>query len=881
MSKRTHVAAVCTILWLGSGALYHASAGAQIADAQITDAQVYAIAAGDLNSALRQFSQQSRVQLIYPTALVDDKVSVGLSGSHTAAEALRRLLDGSGLESEQVNDKTIVLRRAPGSPNPEPTPAPGRTSLDAPSPEPRIQDLEGMSVTGTRIRGGITPSPVTIMGSERIREEGFTDLGEVIRNLPQNFSGGQNPGVANGATLGAGGGANQNITGGSSLNLRGLGPDATLTLLNGRRMAYGGFVQAVDISAIPLEAVDRIEIVTDGASAIYGSDAVGGVGNVILKRDYDGAMIGARYARTTDGGLATREYSGIAGVNWSAGGLILTYKTVSADPIYARERSYTDHMLAPTTIYPGSDLRSGLISAYQGVGENVELRLDALRTEREQLYYRYNSVVSPFYNHYMPETTTTLVSPSMDVSLSNGWTLSIGAAWGKDERNLLQWSVTNATGASALLYDECLCNKSSTYEVGAEGPLFALPGGDARLAVGIGQRKNEYVFANYRTDSITVQGDERARFAYLEASLPLIGSDQNISGVERLMLTAAVRGEDYDSFGRVMTPKLGLIYGLGSDLTLRTSWGRSFKAPTLQQRNYSRFSYLHPPGFFGGTGYAESATVFWTAGGNRDLDPERARTWTASLAYHPRVLPGLEAELTWFHINYTDRVVEPITNYAQAMNIPAYREFITYSPTAEDLAALMASADSFMNFAGAPYDPNNVVAIIRTEFLNVARQKIRGFDLSGAYRFDLGPGTLAIRGSVSWLNSSQRSSPTDDAYDVAGTLFNPAKVNGRMGVVWDRAGFSISAFANHVAGVTDTVNDEKKGSFNTFDATLRYFTGERSGPLAGLGFVLSAHNLFDRGPSLFTPVSATHVPYDSTNHSAIGRLLSVSISKQW
>src|SRR5690606_39717167 len=66
------------------------------------------------------------------------------------------------------------------------------------------------------------------------------------------------------------------VTGGSSLNLRGLGPDATLTLLNGRRMAYSGFVQAVDIGAIPVEAVDRVEIVADGASAIYGSDAVGG-----------------------------------------------------------------------------------------------------------------------------------------------------------------------------------------------------------------------------------------------------------------------------------------------------------------------------------------------------------------------------------------------------------------------------------------------------------------------------------------------------------------------------------------------------------------------------------------------------------------------------
>src|SRR3546814_2275030 len=112
--------------------------------------------------------------------------------------------------------------------------------------------------------------------------------------------------------------ANQNLTGGSALNLRGLGPDASLTLLNGRRMAYGGIAQAIDISAIPVEAVDRIDIVADGASAIYGSDAVGGVANVVLKRDFDGFALGARYGTATDGGLATREYPATAGHVWSS-----------------------------------------------------------------------------------------------------------------------------------------------------------------------------------------------------------------------------------------------------------------------------------------------------------------------------------------------------------------------------------------------------------------------------------------------------------------------------------------------------------------------------------------------------------------------------------
>ena len=165
---------------------------------------------------------------------------------------------------------------------------------------PPVQDaaateLETVTVTGTRLRGGITPSPVIAIGSERIRQEGFSTLGEVVRSLPQNFNGGQNPGVV--SATGSGNMYNQNAGGGSSLNLRGIGPDATLTLLNGRRLAYGGLMQAVDISAIPVAAVERVDIVADGASAIYGSDAVAGVGNVILKRDMEGAVLSARYGR--------------------------------------------------------------------------------------------------------------------------------------------------------------------------------------------------------------------------------------------------------------------------------------------------------------------------------------------------------------------------------------------------------------------------------------------------------------------------------------------------------------------------------------------------------------------------------------------------------
>src|SRR3546814_14525488 len=83
-----------------------------------------------------------------------------------------------------------------------------------------------------------------------------------------------------------------------------------------------------------------------------------------------------------DGGLTTHEYTATAGTTWSSGGLIATYKGGSVDPIHASQRSYTDHLPEPATLYPGSDLHSGLVSAHQALGESTVLRVDALRTKR-------------------------------------------------------------------------------------------------------------------------------------------------------------------------------------------------------------------------------------------------------------------------------------------------------------------------------------------------------------------------------------------------------------------------------------------------------------------------------------------------------------------
>src|SRR3546814_10204082 len=90
----------------------------------------------------------------------------------------------------------------------------------------------------------------------------------------------------------------------------------------------------------------------------------------------------------------------------------------------------------------------------------------------------------------------------------------------------------------------------------------------------------------------------------------------------------------------------------------------------------------------------------------------------ASLAFHPQALPGLEAELVWFDIDYTDRVVEPITSFSQALSNPAFFEFVQLNPSPDEQAAIVASADQLFNFSGLPYDPGMVVAFVDARYIN-------------------------------------------------------------------------------------------------------------------------------------------------------------------
>jgi outer membrane cobalamin receptor len=138
-------------------------------------------------------------------------------------------------------------------------------------------------VTGSRIRSANLESttPVTQVTAQDVVTQGVTRIEDLVNQLPQAFAA-QNVTVSNGST------------GTATLNLRGLGAPRTLVLIDGRRMPYGGVTSASvapDINQIPTSMIERVDILTGGASAVYGSDAVAGVVNFIMKKDFEGVEV--------------------------------------------------------------------------------------------------------------------------------------------------------------------------------------------------------------------------------------------------------------------------------------------------------------------------------------------------------------------------------------------------------------------------------------------------------------------------------------------------------------------------------------------------------------------------------------------------------------
>ncbi|MES1973358.1 MAG: TonB-dependent receptor [Pseudomonadota bacterium] len=837
-------------------------ASSTFACAQAVDRQIYDMPAQPLSQSIKALAAAARRSILAPTSLLDDHQAPALRGHYTVEEALDVLLAGSGLRARRTGRVIVIEPEAR---------APGADTAEAESE---------ITVTGSRLRGGPIGSTVISLAQQQMRDQGQASLGEVVRSIPQSFGGGQNPGVGSNVPSTNG----VNVGGASSVNLRGIGSDATLTLLNGHRLSYSASRQSIDIGAIPLPAVDRIEIVPDGASALYGSDAVAGVVNVVLKPDYDGLWTSARLGGATDGGDFEQRYGLIAGQRWNGGGIAASYEFARTTAILGRQRSYVRDRSPTLTILPQAKTSAALVTAHQRITGGLSLTVDGLYNQRwAESSFANNAAGDPSISgsHTVFRVESLVVAPTLKLQTGGDWRLFATGSYGRD-RTHFQVTSTSASKATTTPLS-CYCNSAMSAEVGGDGSLFTLPGGPVRLALGTGYRTNDFSRFNGAGNLQNVARSQDSYYAYGELGIPLVMPAQGIAFVHRLELDGALRYEDYPGIGNIVTPKIGGVYAPTPDFAFKGSWGKSFRAPTMLQQFQARSATLIPAGSLGSTTLPAASAVLYLQGGNPDLLPERATTWSATLDLHPRALGGARLEISYFNIHYKDRIVTPIAFLSQALGNPVYADRVTLAPSAARVTQIVSQILDFSNITAAPYDPATVVAIVDNSNVNAGRQTIKGVDALFSYRAALG-GAQSLTASLnaSYLKSDQQISSTQPVLPLAGILFNPPHLRARGSLSWDTGSLLLNTTVSRIGSVDDTRTNPRIriGPMTTLDLTVRYrFMG--GGLLGGTDIAVSAMNLFNAKPDQIKTTLFSQTPYDSTNYSPIGRFLSVSIAKKW
>ncbi|MBX3694554.1 MAG: TonB-dependent receptor [Steroidobacteraceae bacterium] len=323
------------------------AAGAQAAP---TSAQID-VPAGELVVALDSLARQTGVQFVYRADQLRGVRTAGVQGADSADAALDHLLLGSGFGPRREASGAVVIvrndRPARALARAQTDTAAGGTGGPAPQAEAPPAELEVVQVTGSRIaRTAIEgPSPITVITADDIQAAGFTAVPELLRSITQNGGETQSQQSASGADF---------TPGAQQVDLRGLGPNHTLVLVNGRRIAdfplpFKGRSNFTDVSSIPLGMVERVEVLTGSASAVYGSDAIAGVVNFILKQKPDGTAVTLRYGEASRGGDESLKLDLSSGFERGAFTAVFGAELLHQKPLWAFDRGIQDSTLdAPT-----------------------------------------------------------------------------------------------------------------------------------------------------------------------------------------------------------------------------------------------------------------------------------------------------------------------------------------------------------------------------------------------------------------------------------------------------------------------------------------------------------------------------------------------------
>jgi iron complex outermembrane receptor protein len=845
-------------------------------------------------------------------------------------------------------------------------------ATSAPSDEaaPTPKALEEIVVTGSRIRGvSAVGSNVIAIDQSKIAAEPVTSTADLLRRVPQVIGLGQNRNGGTAQNAGA------NATRGAGINLRGIGTNATLILSDGMRLpAQGTQGQYTDPSVLPSIALSRVEVVADGASAIYGSDAIAGVVNFITRKNFDGAEFRLR-SGFTGGSYGEQQLAGIVGKTWTGG-----YVTVSGEythnsalmandlPWYQDDNRYrggrdlrvtncnpstitaggqtyaipaggvtranVGALVAGTSnkcfynsadaVIPSQTRYSMLANASQDIGESLRVFANGFYSRRSGHLVNNNTTftatvrnTNPFFVSPVAGATSVTVPYSLVPELggdvypyrSNSWS----AAGGAELKLFSDWSATayyshgasydisdRRTGVNAVALAAALAdtnpatalnvfggpnnpatlakihdnyfqiigrNKLDVGNLQFSGTLLELPGGKLKLAVG-GEYRREYTFTDLVSGTSLAQihtadsGSRTVKALFGELYIPIVGGANAMPGVQELSFSVAGRYEDYSNFGSTSNPKVGVTWRPVRGIAVRGSYGTSFRAPTFTEIS----TIAGGAGLYYDTlpGASGNQTGIGIAGGNPNLKPETAKTWSGGVEVKPVFVPGLTLTGTYWNIDYKNQI-QALRGTSGILTNPLYASFVTLNPTAAQVAALINS--------GLPINQaintSAVSFIVDGRRQNLGRSKVSGVDFGFNYATSFGDLKLdgGIQGTY-YTTYKFQAVPGAALTSVIGTINFPQRFRAQadLGATYGKLHGRVTL--NHLSGYDNTgiTPVQKVRDYDTVDASISVDITRQ------LSLSVDVRNMLNENPPFVDQTRG----YDPQSTNPVPRLVSVT-----
>jgi len=841
--------------------------------------------------------------------------------------------------------------------------------------------LDTVQVTGTLLRG-IAPTGTSVVGISRedIRVLGKGSTNELLATTPQVSN------LFNAVPMTSAEVGRPTVTP-SIRNLSQIGA-TTLTLLNGQRMAGAGIINSVpDPSAIPAAVIERVEVVLDGGSSIYGSDAVAGVINFITRRRFDGVEVSTRYG-TASGGYWQSDHNLTMGRDWGSGSALLSYAYVEHSNLLARERAYmrSDHSArggddfrvqncAPGNVvadgvtyalpgwvagpgnwcdenevldfYPAERRNSWYAALSQRLSERVSFDATAYwssratrrqgRGTRDGTGLRASGTITsanPYFNAIGTETaqqvmfslapaaggdtltspqrfTSMGVTPTLSLDMGADWQLKLSGNFSRSTNMLVNRQVntaaiTDALAATSLdaalnpydvgasspevirrILDYGFYGESEqdirTFRAVADGSVFSLPAGEVKLALGA-EHYRAHIDSAYGPGPLGMptlalaSGGRRFWSIFSEALLPLLGDDSAFGAVE---MSLSARYDRYNDVGSTTNPKIGFNWYPLDYLRIRGNWGTSFHAPNLTDTVAAvdtRAQVLgNSPFRQAGSPASDflSPTIL-LAGGNPDLKPEEADTWSFGFDWTPAgVLDGLSVSMSYYSIKFSNAItIANIFSGPAFYANPGYAPYWILNPTLDEALAATDGmwvenvpdiASLYAPGRPAPY----VLADARRQ--NLSERRLAGLDFNLGYARALGPGDLSLNlgGTYSLSNKTRATAgspqvdqlPLSSRYSVMGSLGYQLNALRSQLIIRTNDGYTVSA------GTQTRVS-----SFTVADLAFGWQVGGE-GVFAGTLLSLNLDNVLNRNPPFYNNVDGY------LNGSTLGRLVTIGISR--